>query len=120
MRSSKPLVGANGCSPLHDIKKSTIMSFAKAFQKVLKEQGQNIEVPEMIETDPQLVPHMYRAQVQPRCSLQFARDQYDRNIWIEQWVNPRKEDGKTYLPTCRSRRYLRRRLLLPHSDPISI
>lgn len=70
------------------------MSFAKAFQKVLKEQGQNIEVPEIIETDPQLVPHMYRAQVQPRCSLQFAGDRTHRNIWIEQWVNPREEDGK--------------------------
>jgi CRISPR-associated protein Cmr6 len=70
------------------------MSFAKAFQNASKKQGQNIEVPEIIETDPQLIPHMYRAQVQPRCSLQFAGDDIHRDIWIKQWVNPREEDGK--------------------------
>ncbi|MDZ8258506.1 RAMP superfamily CRISPR-associated protein [Nostoc sp. ChiQUE01b] len=70
------------------------MSFAKAFQRASQEQGQNMGVPEIIETDPQLVPHMYRAQVQPRCSLQFAGDRTHRDIWIEQWVNPREEDGK--------------------------
>lgn len=51
-------------------------------------------MPEIIETDPQLIPHMYRAQVQPRCSLQFAGDRTHRDIWIDQWVNPREEDGK--------------------------
>ncbi len=71
------------------------MSFAKAYQRALNQKGQNIDVPEIIETDPQLVPHMYRAQVQSRCSLQFASDRTDdRDIWIEQWVNPREEDGQ--------------------------
>jgi CRISPR-associated protein Cmr6 len=69
------------------------MSFAKAFQRAMKDKGQDIDVPEIIETDPQLVPHMYRAQVKPRCSLQFAADNTHRDIWINQWVNP-KEDGK--------------------------
>ncbi|GAA6622102.1 RAMP superfamily CRISPR-associated protein [Scytonema sp. NUACC26] len=72
------------------------MSFAKAFQRALNKQGQNMEVPEIIKTEPELVPHMYRAQIQPRCSLQFAGDRTHRDIWIEQWVYPKKDedDGK--------------------------
>ncbi|NEQ95616.1 MAG: hypothetical protein F6K30_02595 [Cyanothece sp. SIO2G6] len=39
--------------------------------------------------DPMLVPMMYRAQTEERCSLQFAGDR-DANLkqWVEEWVDP--------------------------------
>lgn len=72
------------------------MSFSKAFQRASKKQGQEVEIPEIIETDPELVPHMYRAQVKPRCSLQFAAERTHRDIWIEQWVYPKDDAQPTY------------------------
>ena len=42
------------------------------------------------------VPKMYRAQIEERCSLQYAAEDKDRKQWLDEWVNP-KQDGKSYV-----------------------
>lgn len=68
------------------------MTLAKALQRLLHVQGQNIDMPEIVETNPDEVPRMYRAQVKPRCSLQYAGDGMHRDVWIQEWVYPRDSD----------------------------
>ena len=79
------------------------MSMAGAFKKAQKQKeklGQKltIEIPERneispnIETNPEQVPMMYRAQVRGRCSLQFARNDNDLTRWLEEWIYPKKSN----------------------------
>ena len=41
------------------------------------------------------IPKMYLAQIEGRCSLQYAAEDEDRKQWLEEWVDP-KQDGKSY------------------------
>ena len=72
------------------------MSFANAFKKA-KAKGIDIPMPPQNDenddnnwepTNPDLVPRMYRAQVQGRCSLQYGRNNEDLNEWTKEWVYP--------------------------------
>jgi hypothetical protein len=69
------------------------MVFAKALQKAIAQQGDNINIPIPVNegndsndgndwepTDPEQVPMMYRAQVQGRCSLQYGRNSQDSMV----------------------------------------
>ena len=82
------------------------MSFANAFQKARAKQGKgsDISIPppndrnddnEWEPTNPEQVPMMYRAQIQGRCSLQYARENNDLNRWTEEWVYPNPKQQET-------------------------
>jgi CRISPR-associated protein Cmr6 len=76
------------------------MVMANAFKKAEskeKKKGKDIKinVPDVklpivtVETDPEQVPMMYRAQIQGRCSLQFIKDDnHDLQNWLEEWIYP--------------------------------
>ncbi|NJM59800.1 MAG: hypothetical protein HC849_05710 [Oscillatoriales cyanobacterium RU_3_3] len=78
------------------------MVFNKAFQKAILVKGENMPfIPpesingdewESVETDPEQVPMMYRAQIQGRCSLQYGKNNAHLNRWTEEWVYP-NQDG---------------------------
>ncbi|WP_346293075.1 RAMP superfamily CRISPR-associated protein [Sphaerothrix gracilis] len=73
------------------------MVFAQAFREAEAKKGKKTDVPapsQQIETHPEQVPMMYRAQVQGRCSLQYANDNKDLERWTEEWVNPRTQTGQ--------------------------
>ncbi|NJN04878.1 MAG: hypothetical protein HC816_21740 [Leptolyngbyaceae cyanobacterium RM1_1_2] len=75
------------------------MTLAKAFQKAAVKNNQEVKsdsvVPSpQIETNPDTVPRLYRAQVQGRCSLQYAKDNNDLEDWTTEWVNPQTETGQ--------------------------
>ena len=79
------------------------MSFAKAFEKAGTKKGKKFDIPKQtsqpVETNPERVPMMYRAQVSGRCSLMFAGDNnQDLNDWAEEWVypNPNKNGEPHY------------------------
>jgi CRISPR-associated protein Cmr6 len=42
------------------------------------------------------IPKMYLAQIEDRCSLQYAAEDEDRQQWLKEWVDP-KQDGKPYI-----------------------
>ncbi len=78
------------------------MTFAKAFQKAKKkveEKGEKGSIKIPVSTtdayyDPEQVPRMYRAQVEGRCSLQFAGDRNrDLKNWVIEWVDPISEEN---------------------------
>jgi CRISPR-associated protein Cmr6 len=76
------------------------MILSKAFEKAAAKKGQKIDVPKQrkqpLETNPECVPMMYRAQINPRCSLMFAGDNnQDLNDWAEEWVYP-NENGQPH------------------------
>lgn len=79
------------------------MSFAKALQKARAKQGKGSDIPipppnddnDWEPTNPEQVPMMYRAQVQGRCSLQYARENNDLNRWTEEWVYPNPQQHET-------------------------
>ena len=67
------------------------MVFAKALQKAAAKKGQKIDIPDPVpvtEINRDQVPRMYRAQVQGRCSLQFAGNNQDLKDWTKEWVYP--------------------------------
>jgi len=76
------------------------MTFADALRKAQKKaekKGKQVklDIPSQVSHEyhnPEQVPRMYRAQVEGRCSLQFAgdRDQDLRN-WVVEWVDPISE-----------------------------
>ncbi|NEO99576.1 MAG: hypothetical protein F6K58_13035 [Symploca sp. SIO2E9] len=90
------------------------MVFAKALERAKarkKQKGEDINLPIPLNngnddnhgndwepTDPERVPMMYRAQVQGRCSLQYAKENQDLNRWTEEWVypNPKQEQTPYY------------------------
>lgn len=89
-----------------------IMSFAKAFQRAVAQQGNEakVKMPDINNsdtnhwepTDPEQVPMMYRAQVQGRCSLQYANKDKNKDLkktdlekWTEQWVYPDPNNNQT-------------------------
>lgn len=43
------------------------------------------------QVNPQDIPMMYRAQVDGRCSLQYAGNNSDRNQWLKEWVRPKPD-----------------------------
>jgi CRISPR-associated protein Cmr6 len=43
-----------------------------------------------------LIPKMYLAQIEERCSLQYAAIGDDRKQWLKEWSDP-KQDGKSYV-----------------------
>lgn len=67
------------------------MVFAQALKKALTQEKKEIDISieeATPETDPQRVPLMYRAQVEGRCSLQFAGNNTDLTRWLEEWIYP--------------------------------
>ncbi len=75
------------------------MVFAQAFQKAAAKKGKKIDKPTPVpvaEAYPEQVPMMYRAQVQGRCTLQFAGNNQDLQDWTEEWVYPNLEGQPTY------------------------
>lgn len=76
------------------------MSFAKAYKKAAVKKGGKIDLPKpahSVETNPERVPMMYRAQISGRCSLMFAGDNnQDLNDWTEEWVFPMKNGQPHY------------------------
>lgn len=72
------------------------MTFAKALQRALAQQGETVEIPETqaCETHPEEIPMMYRAQISGRCSLQFAGSQKDRDRWTEELLYPEPRESK--------------------------
>jgi CRISPR-associated protein Cmr6 len=46
------------------------------------------------EFTPEEIPMMYRAQIDGRCSLQFAGKNQDLEDWRNEWVNPKRIDAK--------------------------
>jgi CRISPR-associated protein Cmr6 len=75
------------------------MSFAKAYEKAASKKGEKIDMPKQVlsvETNPERVPMMYRAQISGRCSLMFAGDNNrDLNDWTQEWVFP-MENGEPH------------------------
>lgn len=82
------------------------MVLAKALQRAKKNKAQkgediNIHIPDQNQEDdwekpdPEQVPMMYRAQVQGRCSLQYAKANEDLKRWTEEWVYPKSESDLT-------------------------
>ncbi|HAG81719.1 MAG TPA: hypothetical protein DCL61_11255, partial [Cyanobacteria bacterium UBA12227] len=84
------------------------MVFAKALQKAIAQKGDDINIPipsnegnddndgdDWEPTNPEQVPMMYRAQVQGRCSLQYARKNEDLNRWTEEWIYPNPQQNQT-------------------------
>lgn len=80
------------------------MLLAKAFEKAAKKavnQGKKIEIeiPKTVapvNIEPEQIPMMYRAQVQGRCSLQFAGNNDDLERWTDEWVYPKNDQTPTY------------------------
>ncbi|MGA9377283.1 MAG: RAMP superfamily CRISPR-associated protein [Phormidium sp.] len=76
------------------------MSFAKAFEKATAKKGETIDMPQQaqsVESDPERVPMMYRAQISGRCSLMFAGDNnQDLNDWTQEWVFPIENGEPNY------------------------
>lgn len=77
------------------------MVFAQAFQKAIAQKGEdtNITLPQNNDsppTHPEQIPMMYRAQIQGRCSLQYAKDNDDLNRWTQEWVYPNSNQTPTY------------------------
>ncbi|MBO0352361.1 hypothetical protein J0895_25430 [Phormidium pseudopriestleyi FRX01] len=80
------------------------MLLAKAFEEAKREavkQGKNIEIeiPKTaapVNIEPEQIPMMYRAQVQGRCSLQFAGNNNDLKQWTKEWVYPKDDQTPTY------------------------
>ena len=72
------------------------MTFAKALQRALAQQGETIDIPEtqMCETNPEEIPMMYRAQISGRCSLQYAGSQEDRDRWTEELLDPKPGESQ--------------------------
>lgn len=77
------------------------MSFAQAFQKAQAKESKKgnevmLKIPDpptvTIETDPELVPMMYRAQIEGRCSLQYAGDNENLKKWLEEWIYPNSQE----------------------------
>jgi CRISPR-associated protein Cmr6 len=68
------------------------MTFADAFKKA----GLHIDNPVIAEEDmnPQQVPLMYRAQINGRCSLQYAKNNKHLEEWTREWVNPNNTSGE--------------------------
>lgn len=84
------------------------MVFAKALQRAIAQKGDDINIPipsnegnddndgdDWEPTNPEQVPMMYRAQVQGRCSLQYARKNEDLNRWTEEWIYPNPQQNQT-------------------------
>jgi CRISPR-associated protein Cmr6 len=78
------------------------MVFEKAFQKAKDEATKKGKEPEIEisaptqqvqDSDPELVPMMYRAQIKDRCSLQFAGNNKHLKDWTEQWIYPNSEQN---------------------------
>ncbi|MGB7439507.1 MAG: RAMP superfamily CRISPR-associated protein [Coleofasciculaceae cyanobacterium] len=87
------------------------MQLAKALQKAIAQKGDDINIPfppnednddndgnDWEPTNPEQVPMMYRAQVQGRCSLQYAKKNEDLNRWTEEWVYPNPDPKQEQTP----------------------
>ncbi|MFN5513881.1 MAG: RAMP superfamily CRISPR-associated protein [Cyanobacteriota bacterium] len=83
------------------------MTMAGAFKQAKQKKEKlgeklTLEIPEIetpsvaIETNPEKVPMMYRAQVKGRCSLQFASKNDYLKQWLKEWIYP---DEFTQKPT---------------------
>jgi CRISPR-associated protein Cmr6 len=78
------------------------MTFASAFKKAKqssksKKNGLDFDIPDGVveeKLDPEQVPLMYRAQINGRCSLQYAKYNNHLDRWTYEWVNPSKSDGQ--------------------------
>lgn len=98
--------GHNAIKRNHQIliqERTKLMTMAGAFKQAKQKKEKSgekltIEIPEVktssenIEADPQQVPMMYRAQIQGRCSLQFASNNQDLDNWLKEWIYPQKSN----------------------------
>ncbi|PSB01667.1 RAMP superfamily CRISPR-associated protein [Merismopedia glauca] len=74
-------------------------SLAQQLQKAFDQKDIKIDIPEPemeIETDPKLVPMMYRAQIYGRCGLQYGKNNQDLRDWAEQWIYPQENKQPLY------------------------
>jgi CRISPR-associated protein Cmr6 len=81
------------------LKISSMNSIAQAFEKAYVKQGKKIDIPEPkmeIETNPEVVPMMYRAQISGRCGLQYGKNNQHLIDWAEQWIYPQEDKQPFY------------------------
>jgi CRISPR-associated protein Cmr6 len=72
---------------------------AQQLQQAFDQKGIKIDIPEIemeTETNPDLVPMMYRAQISGRCGLQYGSNNKHLREWTEQWVYPQNNQQPLY------------------------